>query len=141
MCIDCNKKKINGCWECPEPVSIAIQTFGKWDENSQEPITGILQLDHTIPETGDYILQLQLNYWPQGIENYYMFSDVHINGVTQPANDNERQLETALVGDPTTRFTFTHTAKVSATKNDVVGFILTNFKYIDNGSIIITKLP
>lgn len=139
MCVDCNKKKINGCWECPEPVSIAIQTFGKWDENSQEPITGVLQLDHTITETGDYILQLQLNYWPQSLG--YALSDVHINGVVDVGNDNERQVETTLVGDPVTRFTFTHTAKVSATKNDTVGFILTDFRYIDNGSIIITKLP
>jgi hypothetical protein len=141
MCVDCNKKKINGCWECPPPVSVAIKTFEKWDENEQEPVTGILQLDHTILETGDYILQLQLNYWPQGNDNHYVYSDVHINGAVDVGNSNERQVETALIGDPVTRFTFTHTAKVTASKNDTVGFILTGFKYIDNGSIVVTKLP
>jgi hypothetical protein len=141
MCVDCNKKKINGCWECPPPVSVAILTFEKWDENSEEPVTGILQLDHTILETGDYILQLQLNYWPQGIDNYYSLSDVHINGSIDVGNANERQVEMSLVNDPTSKFTFTHTAKVSASKGDTVGFILTNFKYIDNGSIVVTKLP
>lgn len=141
MCIDCNKKKINGCWECPEPVSIAIQTFGKWDENSEEPVTGILQLDHTVVETGDYILQLQLNYSPQGISNYYAYSDLHKNGVIESGNDNERQLEIALITDPISHFTFTHTARISASKNDFIGFILTDFKYIENGSIVITKLP
>lgn len=141
MCIDCNKKKINGCWECPEPVSIAIQTFGKWDGNNTVPPTQVYQLDHTVVETGDYILQLQLNYSPQGISDYYAYSDLHKNGIIESGNDNERQLERALITDPISHFTFTHTARISASKNDVIGFILTDFQYIQNGSIVITKLP